>query len=332
MTTILCLSLTIATVVAGSVASAQQPKKIPRIAYLSGGNSTSANSALNAISQREAFQQGLRQLGYAEGKNIVIEWRYAEGKLDRLAALAAELVSLNVDIIVTGGQGATRPAHEATNTIPIVMTQDPDPVRNGFAANLARPGGNITGLSTLAPELSGKQVELLKEIIPKLSRVAVFGNSTNPANAESLRETEIAAGLLAVKLQYKDVRDQKDIKTAFRAAGKEGANAILAVGTPLLNAHRTEVVDLAIKSRLPAIYWRSDFVENGGLMSYGVSFTDLNRRAATYVDKILKGSKPGDLPVEQPKKFELVINLKTAKQIGLTIPPNVLARADRVIR
>ena len=311
-------------------AEAQQPSKVPRIGYLSGGNS----SALN-----EAFRQGLRELGYVEGKNIVIEWRYAEGKLERTPALAAELVRLKVDVIVTGGQGGTRPANEATNTIPIVMTQDPDPVRNGFVASLARPGGNITGLSTLAPELSGKRVELLKEIVPKLSRVAVFGidhtvlgTSTNSSNAQALRETELAAGVLAVKVQYLDVRDPKDIETAFRAASKERADAVLLLGGPVLASQRTQFADLAVKSRLPATYWRSDIVEAGGLMSYAVSFADLDRRAATYVDKILKGAKPADLPIEQPTKFEFIVNLKAAKQIGLTIPPNVLARADKVIR
>ena len=226
----------------------------------------------------------------------------------------------------------TRPASEVTSTIPIVMTQDPDPVRNGFVTSLAHPGGNITGLSTLAPEISGKQMELLKEIVPKLARVAVFGTSTNPANAQSLRETETAAAALAVKLQYLDIRDIKDVEIAFRAARKGRAEAFLALGSPVLNAHRTHIAELAIKRQLPAIYWRSEVVEEGGLMSYGVSFEDLNRRAATYVDKIHKGAKPADLPVEQPTKFEFIINLKAAKQIGLTIPPNVLARADRVIR
>jgi putative ABC transport system substrate-binding protein len=267
-----------------------------------------------------------------EGKNIVIEYRYAEEKLDRLPALAAELVRLKVDVIVSGGPGATRPAKEATNTIPVVMTFDNDPVANGFVGSLARPGGNITGLSTLAPEISGKQLELLKEIVPKLSRVTVLGSSTNPGNAHTLKETELVAGALAVKLQYLDVREPRDIETAFRAAGKGRAEAVLVLGNPVLASQRTQFANLAVKTRLPAIYWRSDIVESGGLMSYGVSFSDLDRRAATYVDKILKGAKPADLPVEQPTKFELVINLKAAKQIGLTIPPNVLARADRVIR
>jgi putative ABC transport system substrate-binding protein len=241
-------------------------------------------------------------------------------------------VRLKVDVIVTGGLGATRPANEATNTIPIVMASDTDPVGNGFVATLARPGGNITGLSTLSPELNGKRLELLKEIVPKLSRVAVLGTSTSASNAQSLRETELAAGALAVKLQYLDVRGPKDIETAFQAANKERADAVLLLGGPMLASQRTQFADLAVKTRLPAIYWRSDIVEAGGLMSYGVNFTDLERRAATYVDKILKGRKPADLPVEQPTKLELMINLKAAKQIGLTIPPNVLARADKVIK
>jgi putative ABC transport system substrate-binding protein len=267
-----------------------------------------------------------------EGKTIVIEWRYAEGKFDRLPALAAELVRLKVDIIVSGGPQSTRPAKEATSTIPIVMAQDTDPVGNGFIASLARPGGNITGLSNLSSELSGKRLELLKETVPRLSRLAVLANSTEPGNAQVLRETELATEAFKVQLQSLDVLDPKDIGIAFRAASKGRADAVLVLPSSILNSHRTQVAELAEKSRLPGIYWQSEWVETGGLMSYGVSFTDLFRRAATYVDKILKGAKPVDLPVEQPTKFELVINLKTAKQIGLTIPPNVLARADRVIK
>jgi len=309
-----------------SAAEAQQPGKIARIGYLTG-------PSLSANTERiEAFRQGLRELGYAEGKNIVIEWRSAEGKLDRLPALAAELVRLKVDVIVTTGPTPTSAAKEATVTIPIVMTQDTDPVANGFVASLARPGGNITGLSTLAPEISGKQLELLKEIVPRFSRVAVLWASSNPGNAQALREMERAAGAFGVKLQFLDILGPKDIQTAFRAASKERADAVLVLQSGVATAHRTEIAKLAIKSRLPAIYPRSDFVEDGGLMSYGVIFTDLDRRAATYVDKILKGAKPADLPVEQPKKFNFIINLKAAKQIGLTIPPNVLVRADRVIR
>jgi putative tryptophan/tyrosine transport system substrate-binding protein len=307
-------------------AEAQQPKKIPRIGYLS------AVSRSTNATRVEAFRQGLSELGYVEGKNIVIEWRYAEGKLDRVPALAAELVRLKVDVIVTSGQASTRPANEATSTIPIVMAQDPDPVGAGFIGNLARPGGNITGLSSLSPELSGKRLELLKATVPRLSRVAVLGTSTSPGNAQALRETELAAGALTVKLQYLDVRGPKDIETAFRAASKERAEAVLVLGGPVLSSRRTLVVELVENSRLPAIYGQPELVEAGGLMSYSVSFTHQFRRAATYVDKILKGAKPADLPVEQPVKFEFIINLKAAKQIGLTIPPNVLARADKVIR
>jgi putative tryptophan/tyrosine transport system substrate-binding protein len=306
---------------------AQQPGKIPRIGYLT-GVSPSTNSA-----RHETFRQGLRELGYVEGKNIVIEWRSAEGKFDRLPALAAELVRLKVDIIVTGGGATTRAVKEATTTIPIVMTQDGDPVGNGFVASLARPGGNITGLATLAPEISGKRLELLKEIVPRLSRVAVLGNSAQPGNAQTLREVELAANAFGVQLQYLDVLGPKDIATAFRAAGKGRADAVLILLPGLVaTAERPQIADLAAKRRLPAIYDRPEAVESGGLMSYGVSTADLDRRAATYVDKILKGAKPADLPVEQPKKFDLIINLKAAKQIGLTIPPNVLVRADKVIK
>ena len=252
--------------------------------------------------------------------------------MDRLSELAAELVRLKVDVIVSAGPTVTRPVKEATATIPIVMALDDDPVGSGFVASLARPGGNITGLSTLAPEISGKQLELLKEIVPRLSRVAVLGNSTQPGNAQMLKETELAAGAFGVQMQYLDVLSPKDIETAFRAASKGRAEAILVLTSPALLSQRTQTAELAVKSRLPAIYPWPENVEDGGLMTYSVSITDLFRRAATYVDKILKGAKPADLPVEQPKKFEFIINLKAAKQIGLTIPPNVLARADQVIK
>ncbi|HEY7220915.1 MAG TPA: ABC transporter substrate-binding protein [Candidatus Binatia bacterium] len=313
-------------VVVGAVAEAQQPKQVAQIVYLS-ASSGSANAA-----RYDAFREGLRELGYVEGKNIVIEWRHAEGKLASIPGLAAELVRLKVDVIVSSGSVTTRLAKEATHTIPIVMTQDPDPIGNGFVASLARPGGNITGLSNLNRELSGKRLELLKETIPKLSRVAVFGTSTFPGNAQNLKEAELAAGGFGVNLQYLDVLDPKDIDAAFRRAVKGQAEAVLGLGGPVLNPQRTTVVELAAKSQLPAMYSIREYVEAGGLMSYGVSVTDLDRRAATYVDKILKGAKPADLPVEQPTKFEFVINLKAAKQIGLMIPPNVLARADRVIK
>jgi putative ABC transport system substrate-binding protein len=267
-----------------------------------------------------------------EGKNIVIAYRYAEEKLDSEPALAAELVRLKVDIIVTAGAGATRATKAATSTIPIVMAQDPDPVGNGFVASLARPGGNITGLSSVGADLAGKRLELFREILPKLSRVAVIGTSTNPGNVPALKETELAAKAFKVQLQFLDVLGPTDIESAFRAAIKGQADGVLVLNSPVSSSRRKEIVELAVKSRLPAFYNRSEYVEDGGLMSYGVSFTDLGRRAAAYVDKILKGAKPADLPVEQPTKFEFVVNLKAAKQIGLTIPPNVLARADRVIK
>jgi len=307
-------------------ARAQQPAKIPRIGYLSG-------SSISVLADRiEAFRQGLRELGYVEGKNLVIEWRSAEGKIDRVPELAAELVRLKLDVIVSPGPAVTRPLKEATSTIPIVMASDTDPVGSGFIASLARPGGNITGLASLAPEVGGKQLELLKEISPKISRVAVIGNSANPGDAQALRETVLAAGSFEVYLRYLDILDPKDIETAFRAAAKGRADALMVLGNPILNAHRKQIVDLAVKQRLPATYTRPEFIEAGGLMYYGTNYNDLYRRAATYVDKILKGAKPADLPVEQPKKFEFTVNLKAAKQIGLTVPPNVLARADRVIR
>jgi putative ABC transport system substrate-binding protein len=237
-----------------------------------------------------------------------------------------------VDVIVTAGPSPTRSAKEATATIPIVMAWDYDPVGNGFVASLARPGGNITGLSTLAPEISGKQLELLKEILPKLSRVAVLGTSTVPGNAEALRATELAAKTLTVRLQYLDIRDPQEIEPAFEAARGGRAEAVLALASRVLFSQRTQIANLAVKRRLPVVYGDREHVEAGGLMTYGVSINDLFRRAATYVDKILKGAEPAELPVEQPTRFELVINLKTAMQIGLTIPPHVLARADRVIK
>jgi putative ABC transport system substrate-binding protein len=301
--------------------------KIPRIGFLSGGSPTTTSPA-----RYEAFRQRLRELGYVEGKNIVIEYRWVEGKLDRFPALAAELVRLKVDVIVTWGPTATLAAKEATNTIPIVMANDADPVASGVVASLARPGGNITGFSTLSPELSGKRLELLKETVPKLSRVAVLGASTSTSSALALKETELAAGVLGVRLQYLDVLDPKDIETAFREAVKGRADAVLVLPTAVLSSQRKEIVDLAVKSRLPAIYPLTQYTEAGGLMSYEPNLADMWRRAATYVDKILKGTRPADLPVEQPMRFEFVINLKAAKQIGFTIPPNVLVRADRVIR
>ena len=307
-------------------AQAQQPKKVHRIGFLS----TPSSSVISA--RIEAFRQGLRELGYVEGKNIVIEYRHAEGKVDRLPALAAELVRLKLDAIVTSGPQPVRPMREATATIPIVFAFDDDPVGSGFVASLARPGGNITGLSTQGAELIGKQLELLKEIIPKLARVAILGSSTRPGTAQAFMEAQLAAPALSVQLQYLEVADPKDIEIAFQAATQKRTDAVVILGSPLLNSHRAQIVELAAKSRLPATYSRPEYVEDGGLMTYGANINDLFRRAATYVDKILKGTKPADLPVEQPKKFEFIINLKAAKQINLTIPPNVLARADKVIR
>ena len=307
-------------------AQAQQPAKVPRIGYLT--PSVSPNS-----SQFEAFRQGLRELGYIEGKNIVIEWRANEGKIDRNPTLAGELVRLKVDVIVAGGSSEIRAAKEATAVIPIVMVRGGDPVGSGFIASLARPGGNITGLALLRPELSGKRLELLKETVPRLSRVAVFASSQSADYALVLEEIEIAARPLGVKLQSLNILSPKDFETAFRDAAKGRADAVLfRVPGVSLSAHRTEVTALAVKNQLPAIYESAEEVDAGGLMSYGVNASDLYRRAATYVDKILKGRKPAELPVEQPTKFEFIINLKAAKQIGLTIPPNVLARADRVIK
>jgi putative ABC transport system substrate-binding protein len=307
-------------------AAAQQPKKVPRVGVL---------LALphSAISDRiHAFRIGLRERGYVEGANLFVEYRYADGKFERLPDLAAELARIKVNVIVTGGPTATRPAKAATSEIPIVMAQDSDPVGNKFVASLARPGGNITGLSNYYPELSGKQLELLKEIIPNLARLAVLGNSNEPGNAQALREAERAAGAVNVRIFNLDVRGPEDIATAFRIASEKRADALLVLSSPIATSQRNQVAQLAVKTRIPAMYQVGESVEAGGLMTYGVSIPDLWRRSATYVDKILKGSKPSALPVEQPTKFEFIVNLKSAKQIGLTIPPNVLARADRVIR
>jgi putative ABC transport system substrate-binding protein len=307
-------------------AHAQQPTKVARIGF-------QTDAPTSAVTARiEAFRQGLRELGYIEGKNIIIEWRSAEGKPERRSEIAAEFVRLKMDAIVSAGPTVTRAAKEATSTIPIVMGQDPDPIGNGFVASLARPGGNITGLATLSTEISGKQLELLKEIVPKLSRVAVIGNSTNPGDSQALREVVLAAGSFEIYLRYLDVLDPKDLETTFRATAKGRADALVLLGNPILNAHRKQIVDLAAKHRIPAIYSRPEYIESGGLMYYGTSYNDSFRRAATYVDKILKGAKPAELPVEQATKFELIVNLKAANQIGLTIPHGALARADRIIK
>jgi putative tryptophan/tyrosine transport system substrate-binding protein len=322
---LMLLLIVVVTVAQGISAEAQQATKVPRIGFMIG---TSPSILPDRI---EGFRQGLRELGYVEGKNIIVEYRVAESKVERLPELLAELVRLKVDVIVTGGI-VNRAAKAATATIPIVIAFDVDPVANGLVASLARPGGNITGLSMRYPELSGKQLELLKEIVPRLSRVAVLGMSTEPGNTHAVREVEAAAEALGVQHLYLDLQEPKDIETAFQAASKGRANALLVLPSIIVLVHRTQVATLAIKSGLPAIYPRSEYVEDGGLISYGPNIVDLYRRAATYVDKILKGAKPADLPVEQPMKLDFVINLKAAKQIGLTIPETVLFRADRVIK
>ncbi|MGZ8489127.1 MAG: ABC transporter substrate-binding protein [Candidatus Binatia bacterium] len=312
---------------AAPLAEAQQPAKMFRIGVLT-GSSLSSQSARN-----EAFRQGLRELGYVEGKDILIEWRSYEGNRERQSKLVDELVRFKVDVLVAIGSGDIQIAKEATSTIPIVMMVGGDPVASGFIASLARPGGNITGLATLRPELSGKRLELLKEIVPKLSRVAFVASPGNRDYANEKKEVELAAAAFGIKLRVLDVKTPNDVETAFQTASKEKADAVLfRVAGPLEAAQRPQIAAFAVKYRLPTMHASAQHVEAGGLMSYGVSTIDLARRAATYVDKILKGRKPADLPVEQPMKFEFIVNLKAAKQIGLTIPPNVLVRADRVIR
>jgi len=309
-----------------SLAEAQQAKKVPRIGFLS---SRSPDAEKNRLA---AFQQGLRELGYLEDKNIVIEHRYAGGKFDRLPDLAAELVRLKVDVLVATGAPASHAAKAATKTIPIVMTNAADPVGTGLVASLARPGGNVTGLSDFNAGVITKRLELLKEVVPTASRVAVLLNPANPTNPLQLKLIQAVAPALGVTLLPLEARGPEDIDRAFTAIRKERPGALIVIGDPMLGDHRRRIIELAVKSRLPASYGGRVSVDDGGLMSYGTNFGDLYRRAAVYVDKILKGTKPADLPVEQPTKFELVINLKTAKQIGVTIPPNVLARADRVIK
>src|SRR5215813_13072301 len=306
------------------LAEAQQPKKVPRIGCQSASSSGENNE--------EAFRQGLRELGYVEGRNIVIEWRFAQGKPDQVPENSAELVRLKVDVIVTGGAADTRAAKEATTTIPIVMTNESDPVGTGLVASLARPGGNITGLASLSDELRGKLLELLKETLPRLSQVVALQGPGTQSSAVTLKETEVVARSLGLKLQSQVVKEPDDLNLAFEAITKARTGALIVVNGPFATAQRKRIVEFAAKSRLPAIYYRREFVEDGGLMSHNARRDDLARRAATYVDKILKGAKPADLPVEQPIKFEFIINLKAAKQIGLTIPPNVLVRADKVIK
>jgi putative tryptophan/tyrosine transport system substrate-binding protein len=305
---------------------AQPVAKVPRIGFLL-ATTESAEAA-----RVEAFRQGLRELGYAEGQTIAIEWRWAEGQFERLPALAAELVNLDVALIVAGGSTSTGAAQGVTSTVPIVMAQVVDPVGSGFVASLARPGGNITGLSTLAPEVSGKRLQLLKEVVPNLARLAVLDNASTPGNAQALRETELAARALGVQVHYLDVRRAEEIEGAFREAAEARVDALHALGSPLFILKRRRMVDLAVQYRLPASYSTAEHVTDGGLMTYSVNIEDLYRRAATYLDRILRGAKPADLPVEQPTKFDFVINLKTTRALGLTIPQEVLMQVTEVIQ
>jgi putative tryptophan/tyrosine transport system substrate-binding protein len=310
---------------AGAASAEAQQLKPARIALLIPG------SAATFAVRTEAFRQGLRELGYTEGQSVVLEYRYADGRFDRLPELAAEMLRLNPDIVVTSDTPAVQAVKKLTSAVPIVMGNIADPVAVGLVASLARPGGNITGLTTLALDLDGKRLELLKEIMPRLARVSFLWDPTNPAMTNRIKEVQAAARALNIDLQSLEIRNHKEMEGAFDAALREKTGALLAPNT-IVVARGKEIADFAAKNRLAVVYDTREFIESGGLMSYGPSFPDLWRRAASYVDKILKGAKPADLPVEQPTKFELVINLKTAKQIGVGVPPGVLARADRVIK
>ncbi len=322
------LLLIVAFLGAGAISDAQQPPRIPRIGYVSGSSDPN-----NPSPSDEAFQQGLRDLGYIAGKNILVEYRYAEGNLDRLPGLVAELVQLKVDLLFVSNLPAIRAAKEATKTIPIVMVTPLDPVATGLVDSLARPGGNLTGLTTLGRELSGKRLQLLKEAVPGASRVGVLWDSNAPGPVLGFKEYEAAARALKIPLQSLEVRGPKpDLEGAFQAAAKSRTTAIITITNPVLGRYKKQIADLAITNRKPSMCENSEYVEVGCLMSYATNNAESYRRAAVFVDKILKGTKPQDLPVEQPMKFEFIVNLKTAKQIGVTIEPNVLVRANRVIR
>src|SRR5215831_192608 len=325
--TIGCIvTLILSLLTAPLTSSAQQAAKVPRLGLLIPGSSSAFAPRI------EAFRHGLRDLGYVEGRNITIEYRFAEGQYDRLPALVAELIRLHVDLMVTDGEEAILAAQHATTTIPIVMAVSSDPVGIGFVASLARPGGNITGLSFMLTEVSGKRLELLQEAIPKLSHVAVLWNPTNPSSMLGFKETQTAAHALGLPLQSLEVRGPDEFDQAFAAMSREHADALVVLSNPLFFSHRRQLAELAVKHRLPAIFLFREYVEAGGLMAYGANLNAMYRRAAYYVDRILKGTKPADLPVEQPVKFELVINLKTAQALDLTIPPTLLFRADEVIK
>ena len=320
---VICLALSAILLALALPTEAQQPKKVPRIGVLSPG-SPGPSPLL------DAFRQGLRELGYVEGQNIAVEYRFAEANPEPLSDLAGELVRLKVDVILTVNTAASQAAKNATKTIPIVFTYVADPA--GLVASLSRPGGNITGLTTLAAELSGKRLELIKETLPGISRVAYLWNSANPTATRVFRETEGASPQFGIQLEPLKVQGPDEFQNAFKVATKKGAGVLFVWEDAMLLPHRTHILDLAAKHRIPAASQYREFAEAGGLLSYGPNLPDQFRRAATYVDKILKGAKPADLPVQQPTKFELVINLKTAKQIGLTIPQSVLYRADKVIK
>ena len=321
---IVCATCTLLIVLCSSAQGQQQ--KIPRIGYVDAGSRITNGHRANA------FVRGLQELGYAEGQNFLIDYRWAEGKLERLPGFIKELVQAKVNVIVSSATPAIRIAKEQTSIIPIVMAGVTDPVGNGFVASLAHPRGNITGLTHVAPDLTGKRLELIKEVIPSLVRVAVLWNPNQPGQSGAFKEMQTAAQALRLTVISMEARSRKEMEKVLSESAKDQAQALLELPDPLLFFNRELIAGVAAKLKLPTMYSFSEYVEAGGLMSYGTSFPSLFHRAATYVDKILKGAKPADLPVEQPTKFELVINLKTAKQIGLTIPPNVLARADRVIR
>jgi putative ABC transport system substrate-binding protein len=310
-------------------AEAQEAGKVYRVGYI--GPRSVATLISDPAQPFNSFRREMRQRGYVERQNLVLELRTVEGRLERISEVVGELVGLNADVIVAVSGPVIQAAQQATRTIPIVMVGVGDPVATGLVASLARPGGNITGLSQLSPELSGKRLDLFKEVVPGVSRVAILWNPTNPTNAPQLGETKAAAQALGVQLQLLEVRSRQDFESRFQAATRERAGALITLDDLLIFTHRIQIVALAAKSQLPAIYGWSAFAEAGGLMSYGPDFQDMYRQAAVFVDKILKGAKPGDLPVEQPTKLELIINLKTAKALGLTIPPSLLQRADQVI-
>lgn len=327
-TKIFCFALCVLLLVLGLPAEAQQPKNVPRVGYVS-----PIGDPKTPGPQIEGFRQGLRDLGYIEGKNIVVEYRYTEAKGDRNPSLVAELMQLKVDVLVLPGPGAIRAAKQAKTTIPIVIVSQEDPVAAGYIDSLARPGGNITGVSRFTRELSGKRLELLTEVVPKISRVGVLWDPNSSTSMPTVfKDYEAAARALKIQLQSLEVRGTNDFEGAFRAAAKGRAQALIVIRNPLHTRHQKQIAELAIKNRLPSMNETHDFVEAGGLVSYAANEAERFRRAAYYVDRILKGSKPAELPVEQPTKFELVINLKTANQIGVTIPQKVLARADRVIK